>query len=171
MATNCRFTLREIIPIFGENVRLSQYRCREMTAATEGPGMSEDLEEIRERQDQLERYASLLEGRIDMLDTLMEMSSAERKLAALPDRSSAAQDTGRAPIGEEDRRLKGLDNLLRSILTKQGMHNTDIRESTRDQKRLLSSVERVIRRLGSIEEELRHVDRNVKTLVKGNEAG
>jgi hypothetical protein len=40
---------------------------------------------------------SLLEGRIDMLDTLMEMSSAERKLAALPDRSSAAQDTGRAP--------------------------------------------------------------------------
>ena len=132
--------------------------------------MSEDLEEIKERQDQLERYVSLLEGRIDMLDSLMELSSAERKLATLPDRSSAAQDT-RAPVGEEDRRLKGLDNLLRSILTKQGMHNTDIRESTRDQKRLLSSMERVLRKLSSIEEDLRHVDRNVKTLVKGNEAG
>jgi len=32
-------------------------------------------------------------------------------------------------------------------------------------------VESVIRRLSSIEEDLRHVDRNVKTLVKGNEAG
>jgi len=97
--------------------------------------MIEDLEEIKERQDQLEQYVRLLEARVDAQESIMRLYAAPRKSATLPGPSSTGQDTGRVPMGEEDLRLRGFDSLLRSILTKQGMHSTDIRESTRDQKR------------------------------------
>lgn len=129
--------------------------------------MSEDLEEIKERQDQLERYVRLLETRVDVQESIMKLYTAGREPATPPDPSSAGQDTERIPVGEEDLRLKGFDSLLRSILTKQGMHNTDIRESTRGQKYLQWSIDNVIKRLDSIEETLRHVDSNVRGFVKG----
>jgi len=133
--------------------------------------MSEDLEEIKERQDRLEGYVRLLETRVDVQESIMQLYTAGREPATPPDSSGAGQDAERAPVDEEDLRLKGLDSLLRSILYKQGEHNTDIRESTRGQKHLQWSVDNVIKRLNSIEETLRHMDRNVRTLVKGNEAG
>jgi hypothetical protein len=132
--------------------------------------VSEDLEEIKERQDQLERYVRLLETRVDVQESIMQLYTAGREPATPPDPSNAGQGTERVPVDEEDLRLKGLDSLLRSILYKQGEHNTGIRESTRGQKYLQWSVDNVIKRLNSIEETLRHVDRNVKTLVKGNES-
>jgi hypothetical protein len=142
-----------------------------MTATTEGPAMSEDLEEIKERQDRLEGYVRLLETRVDVQESIMQLYTAGREPATPSDSSGAGQDAKRVPVDEEDLRLKGLDSLLRSILYKQGEHNTDIRESTRGQKHLQWSVDNVIKRLNSIEETLRHMDRNVRTLVKGNEAG
>jgi hypothetical protein len=142
-----------------------------MTATTEGPAMSEDLEEIKERQDRLEGYVRLLETRVDVQESIMQLYTAGREPATPSDASGAGQDAERVPVDEEDLRLKGLDSLLRSILYKQGEHNTDIRESTRGQKHLQWSIDNVIKRLNSIEETLRHMDRNVRTLVKGNEAG
>jgi hypothetical protein len=70
----------------------------------------------------------------------MKLYTAGRKPAPPADPSSAGQEAERVLTSDEDPRLKGFDYLFRSILTEQGMHNTDMRESTRDQKRLLSST-------------------------------
>lgn len=82
------------------------------------------------------------------------------------DASSSTQDAENAPSREDILELKGLDTLLQSILTKQGIHNGDLRSALRSQERLESSVERVIGKLNSIEETLRGVDRNGRGLVE-----
>jgi len=53
--------------------------------------------------------------------------------------------------------------LLRSILSQQGMHSTDIRKAVRDQERLT-------KKLNSMEEMLQRVDRNVQALGMRGEA-
>lgn len=53
--------------------------------------------------------------------------------------------------------------MLRSILSQQGMHSTDIRKAVRDQERLAA-------KLNSIEEMLQRVDRNVQALGTHREA-
>lgn len=46
--------------------------------------MTEDLEEIRQRQEQLERYVNLLETRVDLQESLMRLYTARREPQALP---------------------------------------------------------------------------------------
>lgn len=110
----------------------------------------------------------LLEARVDAQESLMKFYNSGRKPTTLPDADDVSST---ALTSEEGLRLKGFDHLLRSILTKLGMQSTDLRNSARDRERLLSSIESAIRRLDSTGETMRHVDRKVGALVKGDEGG
>jgi SMC interacting uncharacterized protein involved in chromosome segregation len=124
--------------------------------------MTEDLQEIRERQEQLERYVNLLETRVDLQEGLMRLYAAGIEPAAPAD----AEDAGETRTSEDDPRLKGFDSLLRSILTQQGMHSTDLRKAVRGQERLQSRMENAATRLDSIVQMLHDVDRKVQSLVR-----
>jgi hypothetical protein len=120
--------------------------------------MTEDLEETKERLGQLERYVNLLEARVDLQESLMRLYTAGREPTVLPD----AEDT---PTSEDDPQIKGFDYLLRTILTQQGMHSTDLRKAVRGQEGLRSRIENAAGRLDSIVEMLHNIDRKVQTLV------
>lgn len=135
--------------------------------------MPEDVEEIKERQEQLERYVNLLEARVDLQESLMRLYTAGREPAVLPDAEdapSSAQDAEDARSSEDDLRIKGFDYLLRTILTQQGMHSIDLRKAVRGQEGLRLRIENVTGRLDSIVEILHDIDRKVQTLVRGLEA-
>lgn len=106
--------------------------------------MTEELQEIKERLEQLERYVNLLESRLD----------------AQAGTQAGAQDAAGARLGEDDPRIRGFDQVLRSILTRQGMQNTALRSVVRGLERLQSSMEKVIEKITSIEEALRGADGN-----------
>jgi hypothetical protein len=128
--------------------------------------MTEDLEEIKERLEQLERYLNLLETRVDLQESLMRLYSAGRRPIA-PSDAEDAQSIGQVAQGTlpsaDAPELKGFDYLLRSILTHQGMHNTDIRKAVRSQQGPRSSMDSI--------EQVRHdIHRKVQILVNEREA-
>lgn len=143
------------------------------TLGGKGTDMAEDLEEIKERLEQLERYVNLLETRVDLQGSLMVPYSAGREPVALPDTENAQASAREAedprPSGD-DPELKGFNYLLRTILTQQGMHNTDVRKAVRSQEGLRSTMGKAIGTLNSIEQMLRDIPRKVQTLVNEREA-
>ena len=80
----------------------------------------------------------------------MRLYTARREPKALP-------EVGEVPPSEQDPELKGFDFLLRSILSQQGMHSTDIRKAVR-------GLESMTAKLNSVEEMLRRVDLGVQRL-------
>lgn len=106
--------------------------------------MTEELQEIKERLEQLERYVNLLESRLD----------------AQAGTQASAEDAAGGRLGEDDPRIRAFDQVLRSILTRQGMQNTALRSVVRGLERLQSSMEKVIEKISSIEEALRRADGN-----------
>jgi hypothetical protein len=118
--------------------------------------------------EQLERYVSLLESRVDLQDSMMRLRSAGIDPTALTDAEDAqpsARAAGGTGPGEDDPVRKRFDHLLRTIVIKQGTHETNLRTAVRGQEWLQSGVESAIRRLDSIEQILRDVQRKVQTLV------
>lgn len=72
--------------------------------------------------------------------------------------------------GEGPLELEGADYLLRSIRSKQSMHNSDLRYAMKGQERLQSSVDSVISKLNSGEETLSAIDRGARGLAELLEA-
>jgi hypothetical protein len=128
--------------------------------------MTDDLAELKERVGQLERYVNLLESRVDGQDWLMKLDTAKRSSAA---KRPSSDDGKRAASGEDDPRYKGFDYLLHSILTRQGMHNGDLRTAVRGQEQLRSRFETLGARLDSIVKILHDIESNVQALVRRTE--
>jgi DNA repair ATPase RecN len=135
--------------------------------------MTDELAELKQRQEQLEQYVNLLEARVDLQESLMRLYTAGREPSELPDPedgSPSVQGAEGTRPSEGDPQLKGFDYLLRTILTQQGMHSTDLRKAIRGQELLQSRIENATGRLDSIGEIARDVDRKVQTIVRRLEA-
>lgn len=135
--------------------------------------MTEDLEEIKERLENVERYMNLLEGRVDLQESLMRLYTAGREPPAAPGADHdqpGMHDAARKQRSREDPELKGFDYLLRTILTHQGNHTTDLRKAVRGQEGLQWRLEKTTRTVDSVERMLREVQERVLALVDNRDA-
>lgn len=122
--------------------------------------MENDLAEIKKRQDLLEAHMNALESRLDGQQGLMEIvttmvgpaarANAEHGEPAAPDAADAQ------PAGSE------VTQLLRSIVLKQSMHSTSLRNAARSQEfgqsRLQAAVDRLADRLNAIADTARRIE-------------
>lgn len=135
--------------------------------------MTEDLEEIKESLENVEQYVNLMERKIGVLDTVIGLRAAGREPSApsSPDNvgpiAMVAED---ATPDDRDLELKEVDHVFRTIVIKQGMHSTSLREAARGQDRAEVGVRSVTGTLNSIQRMLEDVLRKVQALVaKGDE--
>jgi hypothetical protein len=99
--------------------------------------MTEDLEEIKERLEKLEGYVDLLESRVEWQERMMKLYDAGIKPASSSHVEDAARPTAQDPLGtKHEAELHGVDNLLRSIPSKQSMHNRELTKAVRGQEGL-----------------------------------
>jgi hypothetical protein len=127
--------------------------------------MTADLEEIKPRLENLERYLQLLESRVDSQEGLLKLHGVGIK-PTLPsdtdDAQPSALDAEDAPPCERDLDLQKVDHLLSSIVLKQGMHNTDLREALRGQERLRLGMRSVTGMLDSIQQTVQDIRRELR---------
>jgi len=122
--------------------------------------MENDLAEIKKRQDLLEAHMNALESRLDRQQGLMEIVTTMVGPAARANTEHgepAAPDAGDAqPAGSE------VTQLLRSIVLKQSMHSTSLRNAARSQEfgqsRLQAAVDRLADRLNAIADTARRIE-------------
>jgi len=116
--------------------------------------MTEDLEEIKERLENVEQYVNLMERRIDVLDTVIGLRAAGREPSApsSPDNvrliATVAED---ATPDDRDLELKEVDHMFRTIVIRQGMHSTSLREAVRGRDRVEVGMRSVTGTLNSIQ--------------------
>jgi hypothetical protein len=122
--------------------------------------MENDLAEIKQRQDLLEAHLNALESRLDGQQGWTDIVTAMLGPAAranVEPTAPAAQDVDNAASAEVD-----VAQLLRSIVLKQSLHSTTLRNVARAQEfgqsRLQAGVDRLADRLNSIADTLRRIE-------------
>ena len=131
--------------------------------------MTDEFEELKQRQDELEEFVNVLESRLSTQETLMRIVDAV-------DMPMTRTDTQQGHVSEQDTedtepdglgaRYSERESLLRSIALHQSFHGTHLKRVEREQRGLKRSMEDAVEKLSAIEETLRRVDRSVQTLAK-----
>jgi hypothetical protein len=119
-----------------------------------------DLAEIKERQGLLEAGMNALESRLDgqqgWLDILTAMAGPTARANAEHAEPEPLHAADAGPAGSE------VTQLLRSIVLKQSMHSTSLRNAARAQQsgqsRLQATMDGVAKRLDSIADTLRRIE-------------
>jgi hypothetical protein len=128
--------------------------------ATKGDSHGNDLAEVKERQDQLEAYLSVLESRVDWQETMLRLAGAHKGVRASS--GDAAPRSEEESVGQARPGLQPAESLLRSIVLKQSMDSTTLRKVARAQEsgqsRLQTGVDRLADQLNSIADTLRRIE-------------
>jgi hypothetical protein len=136
--------------------------------------MTDELAELKQRQDELEEFVNVLESRLSTQETLMCIVDTVGMPTVRTDTQAGdfgEQDTADTEADESGVRNSGHESLLRSIALHQSFHGTHLKRVEREQRELKKNTENAAGKLAAIEETLRRIDRSVHALVKRSEGG
>ena len=91
--------------------------------------MTEELEDLRRRVDQLERHLGILEYRLNYDEMHLEMATGWRQPARADRGGESAGDGGRSAEPAQDLRSGQVESLMRSVLLHQNDHTSDLRKA------------------------------------------